>query len=362
MGNTCSNSCSVGVECERKGEQIASARIFNPMTSITREALWRNDLEQALANFLRRHPQGSSDGLYDPIHYLLGLGGKRIRPVLALAACEAEGGDAGLAMPAALAVEMFHNFTLMHDDIMDEAPLRRGRPTVHKKWNEHAAILSGDALYTLALTALEQVPTAALPDVLRMFNVTAREVCEGQQSDMAFERRENVTLEAYVEMIRLKTSVLLAASAYMGARCAGASEERAQLWYRYGENVGLAFQLQDDYLDAFGESSATGKQVGGDILSDKKTLLWLAAWAHPSSREVLMSHVGSHPATGSVMAEAKIQAVRSAMVQAGADAEARRRMAEHVALALEALAQLELPENHGAWFGDLAAHVTSRTH
>ena len=195
------------------------------MSLSSSEERWRDALEASMKDFLSAYPAGAADELYGPIHYLLSLGGKRIRPVLALAACEAEGGALDAAMPAAMAVELFHNFTLMHDDIMDEAPLRRGRPTVHTKWSENAAILSGDVMYTLALTALEGTPSDALADVLRMFNVTSKEVCEGQQSDMAFETRDNVTVDEYVNMIRLKTSVLLAASAAMGARAAGASPE-----------------------------------------------------------------------------------------------------------------------------------------
>ena len=326
------------------------------------EARWRDALETSLAAFLGAYPAGTADGLYDPIHYLLSLGGKRIRPVLALAACEAEGGELSMAMPSAMAVELFHNFTLMHDDIMDEAPLRRGRPTVHTKWSENAAILSGDVMYTLALTALEDTPGDALKDVLRMFNTTSKEVCEGQQSDMAFESRDDVTVEAYVEMIRLKTSVLLAASAAMGARAAGASAERVDAWYRYGVNVGLAFQIQDDFLDTFGESGATGKQVGGDILSDKKTLLWLTTMADATSRDVLSSWVGVHPTSGSERGHQKIQAVRDAMLAAGADEEAQRRMAHHVEAAKAALDELALSPETASWFEGLAQHVVSRSH
>ena len=332
------------------------------MTSHPNEDRWRKALEEALAGFLKPHSPASADGLYAPIHYLLDLGGKRIRPVLALAACEAEGGTLDQAMPSALAVELFHNFTLMHDDIMDAAPLRRGRPTVHTKWSENAAILSGDVMYTLALTALESAPVEALPDVLRLFNATSREVCEGQQSDMAFESREDVQLDEYMSMIRLKTSVLLAASAAMGARSAGASSARVEAWYRFGENVGLAFQIQDDYLDTFGESGATGKQVGGDILSDKKTLLWLATEAHPQGKSVLSSWIGKHPATGTDQAQDKVEAVRKAMLDAGADQEARSRMEFHVQAAREALAELNLPEQVGAWFEGLAQNVASRSH
>ena len=332
------------------------------MSLTSSEARWRDALEASMKEFLIAYPAGAADELYDPIHYLLSLGGKRIRPVLALAACEAEGGALDAAMPAAMAVELFHNFTLMHDDIMDEAPLRRGRPTVHTKWSENAAILSGDVMYTLALTALEGTPSDALADVLRMFNVTSKEVCEGQQSDMAFETRDNVTVDEYVNMIRLKTSVLLAASAAMGARAAGASSERVEAWYRYGVNVGLAFQIQDDFLDTFGESGATGKQVGGDILSDKKTLLWLTTEANEEGRKALAPWVGVHPASGSDQGEAKITAVRAAMVAAGADAEAQRRMAQHVDEAVAALRTLNLAPETATWFEGLAQHVVSRSH
>ena len=332
------------------------------MTPTQHEARWREALERAMSQFLKAFPTNAADELYAPIHYLLSLGGKRIRPLLALAACEAEGGDLQDAMPSALAVELFHNFTLMHDDIMDAAPLRRGRPTVHTKWSENAAILSGDVMYTLALTALESTPPEALPDVLRMFNATSREVCEGQQSDMAFESRTDVSVDEYVGMIRLKTSVLLAASAAMGARAAGASPDRVDAWYRYGVNVGLAFQIQDDYLDAFGESGVTGKQVGGDILSDKKTLLWLTAETNPESRKVLESWAGVNPASGSEQGEAKVAAIRQAMKDAGADVLAKQRMVDHVLLAKSALAELDLPSKTKAWFDGLAEHVTSRTH
>lgn len=332
------------------------------MSTSSRESQWREALQERLTAFLGHHPAASADGLYDPIHYLMSLGGKRIRPVLALAACEAEGGRMEEAMPAAMAIELFHNFTLMHDDIMDEAPLRRGRPTVHKKWSENAAILSGDAMYTLALTALEAVPSHALPAALSMFNATAREVCEGQQSDMAFEARDAVAVPEYMEMIRLKTSVLLAASAAMGAMCAGASNERVKSWYSFGLNIGMAFQIQDDLLDTFGESGATGKQVGGDILADKKTLLWLTTMEQEASRDILnhWSQVPS-PTTQEEMTS-KIEAVRHAMVAAGADKKAQERMATHAEMALNSLSELGLSGAAAAWFEALAEHVVSRTH
>ena len=332
------------------------------MSLTASEARWRDAFEDSIKNFLQGYPQGSADELYDPIHYLISLGGKRIRPILALAACEAEGGQLEAAMPVAMAVELFHNFTLMHDDIMDEAPLRRGRPTVHTKWSENAAILSGDVMYTLAMTALEGTPPSALKEVLRQFNETSKEVCEGQQSDMAFEVRDNVTVDEYLKMIRLKTSVLLAASAAMGASAAGASSERVEAWYQYGVNVGLAFQIQDDFLDTFGESDSTGKQVGGDILSDKKTLLWLTTQAHPAGREALAPWLGIHPASGSEQGEAKISAVRAAMIATGADAEAQRRMSQHIEEAISALSKLKLSPETASWFEGLARHVVSRSH
>ena len=332
------------------------------MSSAQPETRWREALESSLTSFLAAYPAGSADGLYDPIHYLLSLGGKRIRPVLALAACEAEGGSVANAMPAAMAVELFHNFTLMHDDIMDEAPLRRGRPTVHIKWSENAAILSGDVMYTLALTALEGTPDAALAGVLQLFNQTSREVCEGQQSDMDFETREHVAVEEYLDMIRLKTSVLLAASAAIGALSAGASASRVEAWYRYGLNLGLAFQIQDDFLDTFGESGSTGKQVGGDILSDKKTLLWLTTLADEAGGQVLKAWEGKNPASGTEQGEAKIAAIRNAMLAAGADREAQDRMSTHVAEAEAALDVLGLTEDASEWFRGLARHVVSRSH
>ena len=179
---------------------------------------------------------------------------------------------------------------------------------------------------------------------------------------MAFEVRDNVTVDEYLKMIRLKTSVLLAASAAMGASAAGASSERVEAWYQYGVNVGLAFQIQDDFLDTFGESDSTGKQVGGDILSDKKTLLWLTTQAHPAGGEALAPWLGIHPASGSEQGEAKISAVRAAMIATGADAEAQRRMSQHIEEAISALSKLKLSPETASWFEGLARHVVSRSH
>jgi len=215
--------------------------------------------------------------LYEPISYLMQLGGKRMRPVLVLISTELFGGDVLKALDAAIGIELFHNFTLMHDDIMDKAPLRRGNPTVHVKWNESAAILSGDVMFVEAYKLMIKVENSILRKVLDIFSDTASGVCQGQQADMNFEKRDNVGLEEYIEMIRLKTAVLLAGSMQIGALIGGAEQEQADLLYEFGENLGLAFQLQDDILDVYGDPEKFGKQVGGDILADKKTFLLIKA-------------------------------------------------------------------------------------
>lgn len=215
--------------------------------------------------------------LYDPIAYILDLGGKRIRPVLTLMGAEVFSTDAQAAMPAALAIEIFHNFTLLHDDVMDQADIRRGKPTVHKKWNENAAILSGDAMLILAYQYLAKVNPEKLALLLPVFSQTAIEVCEGQQYDMEFESRMDVTVDEYMEMIRLKTAVLLGCALKLGALHSGAAPQDADHLYRFGESIGLAFQLKDDLLDVYGDVAKFGKQIGGDITSNKKTFLLINA-------------------------------------------------------------------------------------
>ncbi len=215
--------------------------------------------------------------LYDPIKYSLDAGGKRIRPVLVLAACNLFTDDVKVAIPPALAVEIFHNFTLLHDDIMDKADLRRNRPTVHKKWNENIAILSGDAMVIKAYQQIIKSPKENLVPIVELFNQTAIEVCEGQQYDMNFEQRNEVTENEYLEMIRLKTSVLVAASLKIGALAAGTNATEAQKLYQFGLNLGLAFQLQDDYLDVYGDPLKFGKKIGGDIMANKKTYMLIKA-------------------------------------------------------------------------------------
>ncbi|VAW12636.1 Geranylgeranyl diphosphate synthase [hydrothermal vent metagenome] len=215
--------------------------------------------------------------LYEPIAYILRLGGKRLRPVLTLMACEIFGTDYKKALDAALSVEMFHNFSLVHDDIMDDAPLRRGKTTVHEKWDVSTGILSGDTLLVMAYKLLENYDDKVFRNLARLFGETAIEVCEGQQYDVDFETRDDVTLPEYLKMIEYKTAVLLATSLKMGSIVAGASLEEQNNIYEFGRNLGIAFQLQDDYLDAFGDPKTFGKQVGGDIIENKKTFLYLKA-------------------------------------------------------------------------------------
>jgi geranylgeranyl diphosphate synthase type II len=213
--------------------------------------------------------------LYEPIDYILQLGGKRIRPILTLMAADIFGSDYKKALPAALAIEVFHNFTLVHDDIMDDAPLRRGKATVHEKWSINTGILSGDAMLILAYKYFENYKPEVFQKLAKLFSKTALEVCDGQQLDVDFETLKKVTIDEYINMIRLKTSVLVAAALQMGAIVAESNDENASLIYDFGLNLGLAFQLQDDYLDTFGDPETFGKQIGGDIIENKKTFLYL---------------------------------------------------------------------------------------
>lgn len=216
--------------------------------------------------------------LYEPIGYTLSLGGKRMRPLLTLLACEIFGGKPEDALGAAVGIELFHNFTLLHDDIMDRAPIRRGQPTVYKKWDENTAILSGDTMFALSYRYVMKSLQDQIEKVLEIFTQTAIEVCEGQQWDMDFESKPEVTIPEYMEMIRLKTAALLAASMKIGALIAGASDRNADLAYRFGENAGIAFQLRDDLLDAFSDEEVFGKKTGGDIATNKKTFLYLKSF------------------------------------------------------------------------------------
>ena len=226
---------------------------------------------------------GEPQGLYEPISYTLSQDGKRIRPLFVLVANQMFGGNPEEAIPAATAIEIFHNFTLLHDDIIDQAPLRRGHETVYKKWNTNVAILSGDTMFAIAYGELAKSKPSILQDLMKVFTKTAIEVCEGQQYDIDFERENEVDLQSYIKMIRLKTAVLLAASLKIGALIAESSQEDADKIYRFGINMGIAFQLQDDLLDSYGDKMIFGKQTGGDIAANKKTVLFIKAFEKANS-------------------------------------------------------------------------------
>jgi geranylgeranyl diphosphate synthase type II len=233
--------------------------------------------QKFVLHFERPHFPAEPSSLYEPADYFLQMGGKRVRPVLCVMGNELFGEIVPDAWNLACAVELFHNFTLVHDDIMDKAPLRRGRQTVHSRYGESTALLTGDVMLVKAYEYINQIDDHHLSRILRIFNEAARQVCEGQQLDMDFEKREHVQLDDYLQMIALKTSVLLAASLKMGSILGGAGERNQNLLYAFGRQLGIAFQVQDDYLDAFGDPTKFGKQVGGDILSNKKTFLLLHA-------------------------------------------------------------------------------------
>jgi geranylgeranyl diphosphate synthase type II len=245
------------------------------------------DYSVIFENLLKEYQfPGAPSNLYDPLNYFMNLGGKRIRPLLTLMSVELFGSKVEEAFPSALSVEFFHNFSLIHDDIMDKAPLRRNQETVHAKWNDNIAILAGDVLLVKAYQELQKQDPKHIIKLLNIFNKTAVEVCEGQQMDMDFELRSDVSVADYIEMIRLKTSVLLGGALQMGAVIANASEKDQQLIYDFGESLGIAFQIQDDILDLYGDPKKFGKQVGGDIITNKKTYLLLKAIEKQKGNEV----------------------------------------------------------------------------
>lgn len=295
--------------------------------------------------------------LYAPVRYMFSLGGKRMRPTLVLLGCKLFRENTEAAIGPALAVEVFHNFTLLHDDIMDNAPIRRGHPTVHVKWSRNVAILSGDAMMVLAYEALARTEPSMLPQLLPLFNATALEICEGQQFDMEFEQRDDVTIAEYEEMIRLKTAVLLAASLKMGAIIGGASLEQAQHLYDFGLNAGIAFQLQDDILDVFGDSGKVGKQQGGDIISDKKTFLLLKAleMAEDACKEELHLWIGN----GDADPEQKVLAVTKVYDRLGIRKLAEQRMWH---FHTEAQHHLEQVSGNAEWTAILRTFTDSLMH
>jgi len=251
--------------------------------------------KQFAEKFDTRHFPEQPASLYEPNEYFLRLGGKRIRPVLCLMGNELFDEIIPDAWHAATAIELFHNFTLIHDDIMDKAPLRRGKQTVHTKYNDSTALLAGDVMLVRAYEYLNKISSVYLSKVLSLFNRTAIEVCEGQQMDMDYESQNNVNMNDYLRMIELKTSVALAASLKVGGLLGGGGERNQNLLYEFGKKLGIAFQVQDDYLDAFGDKNKTGKQVGGDILANKKTFLLIHAMESSSHKKELEQLIKTNP-------------------------------------------------------------------
>ena len=278
--------------------------------------------------------------LYEPINYILSLGGKRLRPVLTLMSTEVFDVDCNKALAAATAIEVFHNFSLIHDDIMDAAPLRRGNETVHEKWDINRAILSGDAMLILAYQYFEEYDPAIFQQLAILFSKTALEVCEGQQYDVDFETRDNVTIPEYLKMIKYKTAVLVAAAMKMGAIVAETSIENANDIYHFGLNLGLAFQLQDDYLDAFGDPENFGKQVGGDIIENKKTYLYLKAieFASTSQKDQLQHLFSIQPSD----TKDKIILVKEIFDQSGASKANQKAIQDYTFKAFEILDNMNI--------------------
>jgi geranylgeranyl diphosphate synthase, type II len=303
---------------------------------------------------LEREPRG----LYEPIRYILDLGGKRIRPVILLMACDIYNGDRDAALPAALAVEVFHNFSLIHDDIMDRAPLRRGKPTVHENWSANTAILSGDTMLVKAYEQLLKLPEHILKPALEIFNRTAAEVCEGQQYDMDFEDREDVTLEEYLEMIRLKTAVLLGAALKLGGLVANAPREDLDHLYTFGIETGMVFQLKDDLLDTYGDSSLFGKKQYGDILNNKKTYLYLCTLQSLKGKDrEKLSRLYSSPETDQ---EQKIRKVLHYFDKAGVKELTEAAILEHYEKAQAAFHALQVAEEKKQILSDFTEQLLGR--
>ncbi len=293
--------------------------------------------------------------LYQPIKYTMASGGKRLRPTLLLATLSALGHKPDEGINQALGIEMFHNFTLLHDDVMDGAELRRGHPTVHTRWNVNTAILSGDAMLTYAGSFMSRCDDRHLSDVLELFNRTAMEVYEGQQYDMDFEARTDISVDQYIEMIRLKTSVLLACACKLGAILADAPTEIGDAFYQYGIKLGLGFQLQDDRLDTYGDPVIFGKQIGGDIINEKKTWLLISALNLDNSGE-LRSLLGTQLAPAE-----KVERVRAVYERLGLSEKSAELIDRYAREAVEAISGTPISENDRQYFISLAKSLTKRT-
>jgi geranylgeranyl diphosphate synthase type II len=303
-----------------------------------------------------RFPSDPAD-LYNPITYTLGLGGKRLRPLLVLASCQMFGGDIADAINPAIGIELFHNFTLLHDDIMDKAPLRRGKDTVYKKWNSNVAILAGDTMFAVANKYMLRTRPHAISQVVELFNQTAIEVCEGQQYDMDYEKQQNVSIPEYIEMIRLKTAVLLAASLKTGAIIASAETVDCNHIYDFGINIGLAFQLKDDLLDVYGDQVKFGKVSGGDIIAGKKTYLYLKALESAGSQAEYFRELY---AANNLPGNEKVIKVKELFNQLNIEQHTRQLIDEYYQKALHDLSCISLPEEAMEELSDYAAGLMER--
>lgn len=318
-----------------------------------------NELLNIVNEYLNSLPYNRKpSSLYEPIKYVLDLGGKRIRPILMMLSYNLYKENPKTILSSACALETYHNYTLLHDDLMDEAPLRRGQQTVHTKWNNNQAILSGDSMLVLAYERLAQVDTKHLQAVLNLLTETALQIGEGQQYDMEFEHRNDVTVDEYIEMIRLKTSVLLACATKMGALLADASAEDAENLYKFGEQIGLAFQLQDDYLDVYGDSKVFGKKIGGDITSNKKTYMLITAFnlANDKQRAELEEWINKT----AFDTEEKIAAVTRLYNEIGVDKLAKEKMDYYYEQGKQYLQAVKLPEEQKKELLAYAADMMSR--
>ncbi len=335
-------------------EQYTLLYIYKEMTMYNFEEL----LQQVNDSISKVVDNKQPEGLYAPIRYALSLGGKRLRPVLTLMAYNLYREDIECALMPALGVEVYHNFTLLHDDLMDRAEVRRSMPCVHKKWDDNTAVLSGDHMLVLAFRQMSMCDSEKLPAVLRLFTQTAAEIDEGQQYDVDFETRDDVTEQEYIEMIRLKTSVLLACALEMGAILASAPEADRRLLYEFGEKLGLAFQLQDDYLDVYGDSRVFGKKIGGDILCNKKTYMLINALRNASATQ--RAELEGWLKAEDYNPEEKVAAVTSLYTQIGVDKMALRKIDEYFLQAEKCLDALALPEEKKVVLRSLSARLLNR--
>ncbi len=305
-------------------------------------ALYQELIEKELKS--RKYGSNPKE-LYEPIDYMMSLGGKRMRPVLVLMACDFFDGDASKAIHAAIAIELFHNFTLVHDDIMDKAPLRRGKATVHEKWNESIGILSGDVMLVKAYQELCRSEKKLLPQLLDIFNDVALSVCEGQQLDMNYESLSKVSIAQYLKMIELKTAVLLGASLKAGAIIGGAKEEDAQRLFEFGKNIGIAFQLQDDILDVYADADKFGKQKGGDIIANKKTYLLLKAMEMAENNRYMKEELFMWINAPHFEAKEKVEAVTGIYNFLNVKELARNEMKKHYAAAMDCLKNIPVADS-----------------